>query len=300
MTILPRYPVYVPSKGRADRCVTADRLGESGVPFSLVVEPQEADVYRARYGAERVLVLPFRDLGSVIPARNWIKDHATAAGAARHWQLDDNIKRFQRLYRGKRLPCVAGVALRVVEDLADRYENVGLAGLDYTFFVHAGFNDRPAPFLLNHHVYSCSLVDNALPYRWRGRYNEDTDYCLQVLAGGRCTILVSAFMADKMTTMTVRGGNTDQLYAGDGRLKMARALERLWPGVVKTRRRFKRPQHVVNWSRFDRPLIRRPDVDLTTLSPIDEYGLELRAVADVRSPRLRALVDEYAAARRTV
>ena len=102
---LPRYPIYVPSKGRANRCETAKFLVMDKVPFRLVVEPQEHDEYASVYGEEKLLVLPFRDLGSVIPARNWIKEHATKDGHERHWQLDDNIQHTWRHYRGERLQC---------------------------------------------------------------------------------------------------------------------------------------------------------------------------------------------------
>lgn len=291
--ILPRYPIYVPSKGRPDPPISTARfLDRDGVPFALVVEPQEADAYIARWGAARVHVLPFRDRGSVIPARNWIKAHATAAGHARHWQLDDNMRYVMRRYRGIRIPCNAGPALASVEDFADRYENVGVAGLNYTWFLRS---QKIAPFFLNVHVYSCTLTLNALPFEWRGRYNEDTDYCLQTLAAGWCTVLVNVFAVDKALTMTVGGGNTAALYRGDGRLKMARALERLWPGVVSTDRRWGRPQHRVHseWKKFDTPLRLKPGV-VRAATP-DEYGLEMIATRPVQSPELRAL---YAAVRR--
>ena len=111
----------------------------------------------------------------------------------------------------------------------DRYTNVGIAGLNYTMFVVPHPDGGPkAPFQLNCHVYSCTLFLNSLPYKWRGRYNEDTDICLQVLSGGWCTILMNAFMIDKQRTMTMKGGNSDLLYTGDGRLKMARELQRRW------------------------------------------------------------------------
>ena len=71
--ILPRYPIYIPSKGRADVGTTAQVLADGGVPFHLVVEPPEADAYTARFGREHVIVLPFHDLGlGSIPARNFI------------------------------------------------------------------------------------------------------------------------------------------------------------------------------------------------------------------------------------
>lgn len=289
--VLPKYPVYVPSKGRVDRCLTAKFLHRDRVPFRLVVEPQEAEAYRLLFEDElcEVLVLPFRNRGSVIPTRNWIKEHATAEGADRHWQLDDNIESLWRLNRGVRLRCRAGVALRATEDFVDRYENVAVAGLNYVMFAVA---PRMPPFYLNVHVYSCSLILNSLPYEWRGRYNEDTDFCLQALAGGWCTVLMNAFLAQKIRTMVIGGGNTKELYGGDGRLRMARSLERAWPGVVETRRRFGRPQHVVKnqWRRFDTPLRKRSDVEIPDESP---YDIRLtQAKGEVRSPFLRRLLEE--------
>lgn len=286
----PRYPIYVPSKGRVTTCYTANFLIADGVPFYLVVEPQEHDVYTERYGAERVLVLPFSNPGSVIPARNWIKEHATAAGHLRHWQLDDNIKWIDRRWRARRLRCDSATAFRVVEDFTDRYENIALAGMNYTMFAPDGQTLKP--FQVNCHVYSATLILNALPQKWRGRYNEDTDYCLQVLSAGWCTVLVNAFLVKKIKTMLVKGGNSADLYQGDGRLRMAQALERKWPGVVETKRRFKRPQHVIkdSWAAFDTPLRLKPGIDLSKIVP-NEYGLRLTQVAEkIKSPRVRKLL----------
>ena len=41
--LLPRYPVYIPSKGRPDRAATANMFVEHGVPFRLVIEADEFD-----------------------------------------------------------------------------------------------------------------------------------------------------------------------------------------------------------------------------------------------------------------
>jgi len=287
---LPRYPVYVPSKSRYETCFTADCLVEDEVPFSLVVEKEEVKPYAERYGKDRLLVLPKSDQG-LIYARNWIKEHATKAGAERHWQIDDNIKRFRRLYKKKRIPVMAGIALALTEDFVDRYENVAIAGLCYSMFA-GPLVRRHVPFYVNHHVYSCTLVLNEIPYRWRSRYNDDTDMCLQVLAGGWCTILMNAFMVDKIRTMTVKGGNTP-IYEGDGRLKMAKAMERLWPGVVETGRRFKRPQHVVKdqWRRFDTPLKLKPGIDLAAMG-LDEHGMVLSQEKEIRAKGIKSLMEE--------
>lgn len=558
--VLPRYPIFIPSKGRwqADRALTARCLMEDAIPFKVVIEPQEFDEYEPLVGADQILVLPFSNLGQgSIPARNWIKDYATEAGAERHWQLDDNIIEFRRLFRGERIPVASGVALRACEDFSDRYTNVAISGLNYQMFVTS---QTKKPFVTNVHVYSCvapdtsvlcadlswrdagsltvgtkivafdeepeyagqgrnsrayrtatidrndpsekpslrvttdigipveasedhpwlvsrqqalrrasrnghpgdlsgrhqlcwvetrdlregdqiahlarpwmrdethdggwisgmwdgegslttqnggrrrvqltiaqkggpvmdrlartladrgyevsigksrsihtlsigggfiealrfggefaptrmldklpalwegrgvrlgqsyelatvtrieslgtrpvasistssgtfvtggylthncSLVNNSIPHYWRGRYNEDTDICLQVLADGWCTVLLNVFMANKLRTMAMGGGNTDVLYEGDGRLKMARSLERVWPGVVTTERRFGRPQHVIKdaWKKFDTPLILRDGVDLEALAATsNDYGMKLVEKKPLRSDHLR-------------
>lgn len=283
----PRYPIYVPSKSRWKDTPTLKILERDEVPYFLVVEPHQVDDYREAWPNAEILELPFRDRGSVIPARNWIKQHATDAGYARHWQLDDNIKLFYRRWKGQRLPARAGISLRVCEDLTDKYVNVAISGLQYAMFAPEGSPVKP--FVTNCHVYSCSLINNQLDYWFRGKYNEDTDYCLQVLSDGWCTILLNAFLADKEVTLKRSGGNTESLYTDpDGRLKMARSLERRWPGVVETKRRFGRAQHVVynSWKNFKHPLIRAEDA-----GPQTDYGMKLTKVKEIKSPELRKLVE---------
>ncbi len=294
-----RYPVYVISKGRAARCLTARFFVADGVDFKLMVEPQEADAYRERFG-DRVVVLPFSNLGQgSFPARNWCWEDAKASGAKRHWIFDDNIYRIRRMFKGKRIPCRAGIALAVAEDFTDRYTNVAISGFAYTMF--AGPQMVRVPFFLNVHVYSALLIDCGLSHRWRLRYNEDTDLCLQVLTDKRklCTVLFNAFSVDKVGTMTMKGGNSDQLYKGSGRLVMARALEEVWPDHVKVKWRFGRPQHVVknSWKDFTHLLVRRADVDWSKFKKIDNRGMRLRAVdGPPRSPELRDLLVESRAA----
>lgn len=293
MTIRPRYPIYIPSKGRSKSGLTMKALDKDGTPYRIVVEPQEREVYAAPYGEDRLLVLPENDRGLVV-ARNWIRAHAESEGHARHWQLDDNMRRFCRLWHGMKVQCDASPALAAVEDFADRYENVGIAGLNYEMFVPKGA--RHPPIRVNAHVYSCTLIDHAMPYWWRGTYNEDVDICLQAIVNGWCTVQVNVFFVQKVPTMKIGGGNTDALYHGDGRLKMAQALERQWPHVVKTTRRFQRPQHKVSheWKRFDTPLRLKPGIDLAALAEAgaNEYGLDLIVRQTPKSAKLRALLEK--------
>ena len=91
----------------------------------------------------------------------------------------------------------------------------------------------------------------------------------------------------------MKGGNTDQLYKDDGRTYMARSLEREWPGVVQTIRRFGRPQHIVYWQNFDNKLKRREDIDFDALEKTNEQGLTIRQVRpEIKSKRIQGYLDE--------
>lgn len=167
--------------------------------------------------------------------------------------------------------------MRCLEDFCARYENVGLSSFNSEFFVpcaEGATRDKWPPFYLNQRCYTVFLVNHATGCEFRGRYNEDTDMTLQTLTAGWCTILLNAFCISTPATMTATGGQTS-IYQADGRLKMSRDLERRWPGVVTTSRRFNRPQHKIKgqWKMFDTPLIPRKDVVIS--DEPNEYGLKL-------------------------
>lgn len=274
----PRFPVYVISKGRWEHHsrLTSRFLDSIDVPYRIVVEPQEYDNYAKAVSVEKILVLPFSNLGlGSIPARNWVWEHSAAAGASRHWILDDNIKGFTRLNDNLQVLVSSGNVFRAAEDFVERYENVAMAGFNYMQFVRRK-REWP-PYNLNTRIYSCILIKNDLPYRWRGRYNEDTDLSIRCLKDGFCTVLFNAFLADKVPTMQMKGGNTDELYGGDGRLKMAEALRELHPDIVKVTRKWGRPQHYVDYSGFKgNRLIPKAGRVLISDGAVDNYGMDLK------------------------
>jgi hypothetical protein len=276
----PRYPIYIVSKGRWESRLTARALEDTRVPYRIVVEPQEFDSYAAVIDPAKILVLPFSNLGlGSIPARNWIWEHSISEGAERHWILDDNIRRFRRFHNSQRIQVLDGTPFRVVEDFADRYTNVAIAGMHYTFFAAVTPTSKiRRPFIANTRVYSNLLIMNKITHRWRGRYNEDTDLCIRVLKDGWCTLLVRAFLADKVETMAMTGGNTDELYKDDGRLRMALSLQQQHPDVVTVKWKWGRPQHKVDYRPFARNrLILREGVVIP--DEPNEYGLVLKRTA---------------------
>jgi hypothetical protein len=273
----PRYPVYIISKGRWESRKTVTALDKIGVPYSVVVEPQERHLYASVIDSDKILSLPFSNLGQgSIPARNWVWDHATESGAKRHWILDDNISGFYRLNYNLKTPVGSGTIFRAAEDFVDRYENVPKAGFNY--FMFASRKNVVPPYYLNTRVYSCILLDNSQTIRWRGRYNEDTDLSIRFLKAGYCTILFNAFLADKQQTMTMKGGNSDELYQGDGRLDMAKSLQEQHPDITKIVEKWGRYQHHVDYKGFRKnKLIKRTS---KTFPAVNNYGMRLEEIID--------------------
>lgn len=247
-----RYPVYIISKGRANRCITARSLDRMGVEYTVVVEPQEVDDYAESIDRELIAELPFKNLGQgSIPARNWVWEDSISKGFHRHWILDDNIEAFNRLNRNDKLEVRCDSTFRACEDFTDRFENVGLSGMNYCSFCKS--TDAVPPYYLNTRIYSCILIRNDLPFRWRGKYNEDTDLSIRVLKSGECTILFNAFLCGKVTSMRMRGGNTDSIYSEtNNRLEFAESLVRQHPDVARVTKKFGRWHHHVNYKPFKR------------------------------------------------
>lgn len=249
------------------------------VPYRVVVEPQEFDNYAKYVDPSKILTLPFSNLGQgSIPARNWVWEHAISEGHKRHWIFDDNILCFYRLNANRRIPVDSGTIFRVAEIFTDRYDNVGLSGLNYTTFAQDR-SERIPPYYLNTRVYSMILVKNDLPHRWRGKYNEDTDLCLRVLKDDMCTILFNAFLGDKTQTMIMGGGNTDEVYnTGDSRLAFAKSLEEQHPDVVRVVWKFGRWHHQVDYSRFKALNKLKFSEGKIPTDGINNYGMVLKRV----------------------
>ena len=260
----PRYPIYIVSKGRAGNCFTADYLVKMDVPFYLVVEECDREEYTKYFGAERILILDpqyqedydsYDNLGLTKskgpgPARNFAWDHAISLGAKWHWVLDDNMKGFYLYNDNERVLSADGGVIAALEDFIDRYENVAISGMDYHNFVIP--NTKLKPYIENTKIYSCLFIRNDIPFRWAGRYNEDTDICLRVMKEGYSTLLFEAFCVNKMATQTVAGGNTAVFYANEGTLPKSKMLYLTHPDVSKISWKFSRWHHEVNYSQFKR------------------------------------------------
>lgn len=273
-----KYPIYIISKGRWNRRSTVKTLESMNVSYKIVVEPKEYENYANVINNENIITTPqnFSELGcGSIPVRNFVFKMSLNNGDTRHWILDDNIESIERYNHNLKIPCRCPQPFRICEDFVDRYKNIALAGMNYVSFCPA--SDGRPPFQMNTRIYSCILINNIIPYRWRGRYNEDTDLSLRCLKDGWNTILFNAFLIGKRATMTQNGGNTNTIYnKGDERLEFAKSLAELHPDCVKVVRRFNRWHHQVDYKRFkDRELEYRDDFVFNG-DNINNYGMILR------------------------
>lgn len=291
----PKYPIYIVSKGRWDRRLTMRSLDRLNIPYRVVVEESEYDNYAQNVPENRLLVLPWSykenyelcdDFGLTKgtgpgPARNFCWDHSIQEGHERHWVMDDNIGGFSRYNRNFEIKLSSGTMFRALEDFVDRYENIAIAGPQYDFFVVTRWK-WPA-YAVNTRVYSCMLIKNDIPYRWRGRYNEDTDICLRVLKDGWVTVQFNCLVQEKARTQTIKGGNTAEFYEKEGTLNKSKMLVDLHPDVAKLKYRYDRWHHTVNYMPFKWNQMKRKE-GIEIKDGVNEYGMQAFYVDKAGNP----------------
>lgn len=257
--------------------VTSKALTRMKQFHRIIVEPQEVDAYqrsidhmgltaevvpldmayKSRY--EMCDELGLTKSSGPGPARNFAWDHSISLGAERHWVMDDNIILFcLRLDGKRRIEIEHQVFWRAMEDFVLRYKNVAMAGPNYSFFARG----KLAPIGFNTRIYSCNLIRNDLPQRWRGRYNEDTILSLDILSAGWCTAQFNAFLQKKMPTQALKGGNTGEfyhregvvqkgkMYADTGTIAKSEMMVKVYPSISKMVYKFSRWHHEVDYSNF--------------------------------------------------
>lgn len=285
----PKYPIYIVSKGRYEQTtrLTAKSLEEMKINYNIIVDKSEYNNYLSvtddKYGT--VLIQPqryydeydmfWKDSNKITgpgAARNYAWDHSIENNHSWHWVMDDNIAGFARLNRNQKLKCISASIFKAMEDFVERYTNVAMAGPNYRFF--ASQNSKLPPYSLNTRIYSCNLIRNDTPYRWRGRYNEDTDLSLRMLKDGWCTIQFYAFLQNKIGTQSLKGGNTDQFYSKEGTYLKSKMLLDMHPDLTVLVNKFGRAHHYVDYTPFRKNKLKRKE-NLTISKDVNEYGMKL-------------------------
>ena len=284
----PKYPLYIVSKGRWDIPLTSEALCGQEVKHNIVIENQEYKQYKNNINHDyaNLLVLDPKyqdeydtcdDLGDTKSkglgaARNFAWQHSIDNGHDWHWVMDDNINLFIRLTQNRYIPTYSGGFWRAMEDFMTRYENLGMGGPEYYMFITR--RKKYKPFRLNTRIYSCNFIRNSLPYRWRGRYNEDTILSLDMLKDKWCTMIFHTFLQWKQTTQTVKGGNTKEFYEKEGTLAKSKMQVAVHPDVSELVWKYNRWHHKVDYAKFKtRPKLRK---DIKIQKGNNEYGMTIK------------------------
>ncbi len=275
----PRYPIFIPTKGRYKTPYTIRLMQRLNIPFTAVVEATEWEEYSKVVPPDKILVLPHRDKGLTV-TRNWIWDYAQdELHTPYFWTFDDNIRDFYRLHKNMKYRWTSGTPLAAMEDFAERYSNLAICGMNYEMFVPR--KQRFPPVVLNTRVYSNMLIRTNIPFRNELFFNDDTDLCIRVLKAGWCVVQFNVFLADKIHTMVVKGGMTDYYEQTDKRKQFAEELRKAHPDIVKTVWKFNRWHHQVDYRQFKNNRLKlKPDVEIPDAP--NEYGMRLVEITNGR------------------
>ena len=166
----------------------------------------------------------------------------------------------------------------MVEKFIDRFENVGVAGMNYFMFIPR--KDKIPPYTVNTRVYSNMLLNtkeknpDGTPFRNNLEYNDDTDLNIRMLKKGSCTIQFNAFNVDKATTMTTKGGITESYKKMESRKAISQLLVDAHPDCAKVVWKFDRWHHHVEYGKWKKNrLIKKPGIVVP--EGINNYGMKL-------------------------
>ena len=218
--------VYIPSKGRAGITLADKYLTGIGWDYTFIVEPQDYESYAQLH--KKVVAMPENNMG-IAYARNFCKSYSRGRGETHHWQLDDDIRRVKKFEEDmKRATVETSIPMSHLEQIMVDFPMVKIGG-----FVHDAFAFTKKTTLgLNKMVCTFFLVNNDTSAEWDKTVVEDTDFSLQVLHEGNCTLNLNRYAYNVPPTMTMKGGNTE-IHTSGGLSERQYALAAKYPGQFK-------------------------------------------------------------------
>jgi hypothetical protein len=208
-----KYPIFVLSKGRPlpEVATTIKLLNESSLDYTIVVEPQDVQAYRAVFDRPNIdfLVLAQND-GGIEFVRQSILEEARENGTEYYWQIDDNVKAFIRKDGKEKTPAKAVDVFKYIEDLVDKYDHVALAAPQHEVIAHWATED----FMFNKGTWACVLTNTktGINYTKGMPIIEDLDFILQHLIAGWNTIVSNKFCMVKPQSGKTKVGGLQYAY----------------------------------------------------------------------------------------
>jgi hypothetical protein len=191
------------------------------VPYTLVVEAQDALAYRSQFPGAQILVIQNdRGLGY---SRQQILSHCRQAGHLWHWQIDDDMLHFKAKF-GRRVDILTGLRRGEfwLEQAGDMCAILG--------FRHEAW--PPVPLRRNMLTAWCVCVrtDTGIDYESHGM-RQDADFCLSHIVRGWTTAVVGELAWVGRIEGQRPDGTADPAYPPRAR-EAAQRLKRKYPGLV--------------------------------------------------------------------
>jgi TET-Associated Glycosyltransferase len=223
------HPVFVCSKGRPDGS-TFDLLEKSGIPYTILVEPQDVDKYAER--RKILYALPENNQG-IAYVRNQVLGLARVNCLKWIWMLDDDITStfLVRDWKTVKTP-IFDVLLAAQKELTN-VPNLAQGALEYNQFAWSAKKSIAINSYCDVAVFINVERTKDLKYRKEFDLKEDRDFTLQCLRKGFFTARScwTAFAAPKNGSN--KGGLFEE-YAKQGREReAAERMSREWPGTCE-------------------------------------------------------------------
>ena len=231
--MINEYPIFIISYNRAKNHTTAKWLAKYGVKHFMIIHKEQLSDYKAYQTDEMKLYTTFiifddnyklkyetcddiphsiKNAGSGAE-RNFAWDYSIKLGAKAHWLMDDNMSFFHIIGKStngiyKRQRCTKEDFIEKwhkAEHFFNKYENLLMIELAQNDFF---FNLHKLTYALNTRCFSCNLIWNDMPIRWRGRYNEDVILSTDIMVAGYCIAsYIGGVRKSKQSTREATGGN---------------------------------------------------------------------------------------------
>lgn len=267
--------VYIISKGRPE-CLTAQtflRINYPGQWFIVCGNNDETlPEYKNRWG-DKVIVFDWYEQikhtdtldnfgfekmpSGAAPVRNATRAIAESRGEFRHWQFDDDYKRFRAYNKetGKNEDIKDG---KTLYDCMLKIAYFGYVTNTYNVgFTFVTIDSKPANRkkvgvrIFNAHNMSTDINNFTT---WRGRLNDDLVNAIETYQKGTIEFCFKFVALDTETTQKQEGGLTE-FYKEVGTARKTAYAIMMAPNAVKLVKMFGRYHHRVNWKRICPKLI---------------------------------------------
>jgi hypothetical protein len=240
-------PIFIPSRGRPDG-TTMRLLDSEDIPYVVVIEPHEIDMYRG-YGS-RCCVLPNSHQG-IGYSRNYILDHATTS----FWMMDDDLRSF---YRKEENHGLRKTVRPFLMSLWNETKNILREESDVAFIgcKNGTFAIPKTPITWNtdiaHIVYVNLPIIRSLKvsYEPSCKVFEDVRILLRILLQGGRVARLNHFIY--YTTPSGKGNSGGVDYENQLKERELKRLISEYPNIVEKQEgltRYGQPKYTIHWKR---------------------------------------------------